>query len=104
MKLFGYLKSREFLGTIILIVAVSLLLIFALGKWLNYHTKHDERIAVPDLEQLSLEETETKLSAVSLRYVVIDSATYNPKYPPKSVIEQNPAAGDLVKENRKTGR
>lgn len=101
MKLFGYLKSREFLGTIILIVAVSLLLIFALGKWLNYHTKHDERIAVPDLEQLSLEETETKLSAVSLRYVVIDSATYNPKYPPKSVIEQNPAAGDLVKENRK---
>ena len=33
--------------------------------------------------------------------MVIDSASFNPKYPPKSVIEQNPAAGDFVKENRK---
>ncbi len=51
--------------------------------------------------KLSLEETEKKLSDLSLRYVVIDSASFNPKYPPKSVIEQNPVAGDFVKENRK---
>lgn len=101
MSLLGYLKSKEFLRTVILIVAVSLILLFALGRWLNYHTKHDERIAVPNLEQLSLEETEKELAAVNLRYVVIDSASYNPKYPAKSVIEQNPAAGQYVKENRK---
>jgi beta-lactam-binding protein with PASTA domain len=101
MGLFSYLKSKEFLRTVILIVAVSFLLLFALGKWLGYHTKHDERIAVPNLEKLSLEETENKLSELRLRYVIIDSASYNPKYPPKSVIEQNPEAGEYVKENRK---
>jgi beta-lactam-binding protein with PASTA domain len=101
MGLFGYLRSKEFLRTVILVVAVSLILLFALGKWLNYHTRHDERIAVPSLEKLSLEETERKLSEVNLRYVIIDSASYNPKYPAKSVIEQNPAAGEYVKENRK---
>ncbi len=101
MGIFGYVKSKEFLRTVILIVAVSFLLIFLLGKWLNYHTKHDQRVAVPNLEKLSLEDTEEKLTTLSLRYVVIDSASFNPKFPPKSVIEQNPAAGDFVKENRK---
>lgn len=101
MSLFGYLKSKEFLRTAILVVAVSFLLIFAQGRWLNYHTNHDERIAVPNLEKLSLEETEQKLAEHKLRYIVIDSASYNPKFPPKSVIEQNPEAGAFVKENRK---
>ena len=32
---------------------------------------------------------------------MIDSASFNPKFPPKSVIEQNPLPGDFVKENRK---
>ena len=36
-----------------------------------------------------------------MNYVVIDSASFNPKFPPKSVIEQNPVPGDFVKENRK---
>ena len=76
MSLFGYLKSKEFLRTAILVVAVSFLLIFMLGKWLNYHTKHDERIAVPNLEKLSLEETEKKLADLNLRFVVIDSASF----------------------------
>jgi len=50
---------------------------------------------------LSLEETEKLLEESNLNYVVIDSASFNPKFPPKSVIEQNPLAGDFVKENRK---
>ena len=67
----------------------------------DYHTKHDERIAVPNLEKLSLAETEKILEESKLNYVVIDSASFNPKFPPKSVIEQNPLPGDFVKENRK---
>ncbi len=101
MNLLQYLKSKEFLRTIILIVAFSLIIVFSLMKWLAYHTKHDERIAVPNLEMLSLEETEKKLEEYNLNFVVIDSASFNPKFPPKSVIEQNPLAGDYVKENRK---
>jgi beta-lactam-binding protein with PASTA domain len=101
MNLLQYLKSKEFLRTIILAFAFSLLLIFALIKWLSYHTKHDEKIAVPNLEKLSLAETEKILEEYKLNYVVIDSASFNPKFPPKSVIEQNPLPGDYVKENRK---
>ena len=88
MNLLQYVKSKEFLRTIILAFAFSLLLIFALIKWLGYHTKHDERIAVPNLEKLSLAETEKILEEYKLNYVVIDSASFNPKLPPKSVIEQ----------------
>ena len=44
MGLFSYLKSKEFLRTVILIVAVSFVLLFALGKWLGYHTKHVDTI------------------------------------------------------------
>ncbi len=101
MNLLQYLKSKEFLRTIILVIAISLLLVFALVKWLSYHTKHDEMITVPNLEKLSLAESYKILTESKLNYVVIDSASFNPKFPPKSVIEQNPLPGDFVKENRK---
>ncbi len=101
MNLIQYIKSKEFLRTLIMILVLVIILIFVLSKWMGYHTKHDERIKVPNLEQLSLEDTEKALTEVKLNFVVIDSASFNPKFPPKSVIEQNPTAGDFVKENRK---
>lgn len=101
MSLLQYIKSKEFLRTMILVLAISLILVFGLARWLKYHTKHDEKIQVPLLEKLSLAETEKILEEFNLRYVVIDSASFNPKFPPKSVIEQDPRPGDFVKENRK---
>jgi beta-lactam-binding protein with PASTA domain len=101
MNIIKYVKSKEFLRTIITIGAIILILIFGLMKWLNYHTKHNNKIAVPNLEQLSLIDAEKSLDKLSLSFIVIDSASFNPKFPPKSVIEQNPIAGDFVKENRK---
>ncbi len=99
--MFQYIKSKEFLRTIISIIVIVLLLIFGLMKWLNYHTKHDKKIEVPNLDKLTLDKTEKVLQKINLNFIVIDSASFNPKYPPKSVIEQNPVAGDFVKENRK---
>lgn len=101
MGILKYIKSKEFIRTIITIVVVVIISIFGLMKWLNYHTKHDQKINVPNLEQLTLDETEKVLKNLNLSYVVIDSASFNPKFPPRSVIEQNPVAGDFVKENRK---
>ncbi len=101
MNLFTYLKSKEFLRTLITVVVIVIILIFGLTKWLDYFTKHDEKIKVPNLEKLSLVDTENALNLANLNYVVIDSASFNPKFPPNSVIEQNPMAGDFVKENRK---
>jgi hypothetical protein len=101
MNLLPYLKSKEFLRTVILIIAISLILVFGLAKWLKFHTKHNERIQVPNLEMSSLAETEKVLEELNLRFVVIDSTSFNPDFPPKSVVEQNPLPGEFVKENRK---
>jgi len=101
MKILKYLKSKEFLRTIIFIVVVVIILIFGLSKWMHYYTKHDQKIEVPQLEKLSTAEAEKILSDTNLTFYVLDSASFNPKYPPRSVISQNPTAGDFVKENRK---
>ncbi len=101
MGFFRYILSKEFLITIISIFAIIFLMIFGLGSWLNFYTHHDEKIEVPNLEKMSLFETNRELYKSNLVFVVIDSASFNPDYPPKSVIEQNPEPGDFVKENRK---
>lgn len=101
MGIFQYLKSKEFFANVLLIFAISVLLIFALGRWLKSYTHHSERIMVPDLQKLSIEETDLELQQLDLSFVVIDSSNFNPDYPPKSVIEQDPEAGSYVKEKRK---
>ncbi len=50
---------------------------------------------------MSLNEVESILEDLDLKLYVIDSASYNPDYPKKSVIDQDPEPGDFVKENRK---
>ncbi len=96
-----YFKSKEFLVSIMAIVVISILLVFGLMQWMDTYTHHDEKIEVPDLSKLSIDETLEILDNKKLSFVVIDSASFNPKYPPKSVIEQDPEAGSYVKENRK---
>jgi beta-lactam-binding protein with PASTA domain len=41
------------------------------------------------------------LDESDLRFEVVDSANYNPDYPRFSIIEQDPPAGNQVKQNRK---
>lgn len=70
-------------------------------RWLDSTTNHDQRIVVPSLSKKTLDEVKLILEEHSLRFEVQDSANFNPEYPRFSVIEQNPAAGNMVKENRK---
>lgn len=86
------------MGTIIIIVVVA---VFGLTRWLNYTTHHDEKIPVPSLDSLSLNDVTKILDSLHLKAVVIDSANFNPNYPKLSVLEQTPIAGDFVKEYRK---
>jgi beta-lactam-binding protein with PASTA domain len=75
--------------------------VFIVFKWLDISTHHNEKIEVPDLKKMSLTDVEITLEDLDLNFVVIDSASYNPNYPKKSVIDQSPDAGDFVKEDRK---
>lgn len=101
MGFFKFIFSKTFLKQLLLAVIVTFILGFLLIKWLDSATQHGKTVNVPDLAKLQLDEADQKLKEYGLRYVVLDSANYNPDYPSYSVIEQTPTVGSKVKENRK---
>lgn len=101
MSFFQFIKSKSFFIQVGIAITGFLLFIFMLQWWLGHSTNHDQKIQVPDLNKMSLSSVETTLKELNLDYIVIDSASYNPSYPKRSVIEQTPEAGDFVKERRK---
>ena len=101
MSLIQFLKSKAFFKQIGIAVVSVLAFVFILKWWFGFTTNHDQKIQVPQLERMELSEVIETLKELDLDYIVIDSASYNPSYPSKSVIEQNPEGGAFVKENRK---
>ncbi|MDR6301511.1 PASTA domain-containing protein [Mesonia maritima] len=101
MSFFKFIFSKKFLLQLVIAALVVVILGFLSAQWLNYTTNHDQRIKVPDLSRLSLDVVDKKLEEMNLRREILDSANYNPDYPRYAVIEQVPAAGKQVKENRK---
>lgn len=98
---FNFLRSRVFLIQLGLALLVSVLLVFLALRWLNGSTNHGEFVEVPDFSKMSVPDMRKSVEAAGLRYEVLDSANFNPDYPRFSIIEQNPPAGNKVKENRK---
>ena len=83
----------------VLVVAAGLVLAFFFW-YLPWTTHHGETIAVPKVTGMTLGRVGGFLEERSLRYVVQDSV-YDPDQPPLTVLQQDPAPGDRVKENRK---
>ena len=86
-----------------LIIAVIAIVVISFGilMWLDSSTHHDQKIRVPNLAKMTLDDVEIKLTDLELRFEILDSSNYNPDFPKYSVIEQIPKAGKFVKENRK---
>jgi beta-lactam-binding protein with PASTA domain len=101
MSLVKFLKSKTFFVQIAIAIVCLFLFVFGLKFWLGVTTNHNQKIQVPNLQKLTLVEVERTLKELDLDYRIIDSASFNPAYPKKSVIEQTPEAGDFVKEKRK---
>jgi beta-lactam-binding protein with PASTA domain len=97
----NFLGSRQFLIQLGLAAVVLVLLVFAVLQWLKSSTHHGDFVEVPDLAKLSVTEMRDVLDEADLRFEVVDSANFNPDYPRFSIIEQNPPAGNKVKQNRK---
>jgi beta-lactam-binding protein with PASTA domain len=98
---FNFLRSKILLINLGLAVLVVIVLCLLTLQWLKSSTRHGEFVEVPDLAKLSVSEMRTAIERSNLRYEVVDSADFNPDYPRFSIIEQNPGAGNKVKENRK---
>ncbi|MGJ8685021.1 MAG: PASTA domain-containing protein [Nonlabens sp.] len=100
MSFIKFLFTKTFLKHLLLAAGLIVALCFLYLFWLSYYTNHGQKIEVPNLAKLSLVEVDEKLEELDLRRKLIDSSSYNPEFPPRSVIEQDPAAGKFVKENR----
>ena len=97
MSIFQFIKSKVFVKQLILALVAFLFFCFLVIQWLRITTNHSQKIEVPNLAKMSISDAENALETLDLEFVVIDSANYNPDYPPKSIIEQSPEAGQFVK-------
>ena len=101
MSFIKFITSKVFFKQILLAVITIVILGFLVLKWLDFTTNHGEFVIVPDLKGKSMKTAQIELNDKTLELKIQDSANYNPKYPKFSVIDQQPAAGEQVKENRK---
>ncbi len=100
MSIVKFLLSKVFWKQVAFAIIGVGLLVFLVFQYLRITTNHNQKIEVPDLSKQPIDLVEKTLEEYNLRYIVRDSASYNPDYPKKSVIRQNPEPGDIVKENR----
>lgn len=100
MNFFRFMFTKTFWIQVVLAVVLVFVLCLGYLYWLDWYTNHDQRIEVPSLEKLTLSQANTELEELDLRSKVIDSSGFNPEFPPRTIIEQNPKAGKFVKENR----
>jgi len=101
MSIVKFLTSKVFLKQLGLAIVAILVLSFFILKWLKITTNHNEFETVPELKGKTIEVAKMELEDNDLVMEIQDSANYNPKYPKFSVIDQDPASGAKVKENRK---
>lgn len=101
MTFLKFLFTKLFLKQLLIAFIAIIVLILVILWWLKLSTNHNQKIEVPDLAKMSLNDVEEKLDDLDLRFEILDSANYNPDYPKYSVIEQIPNAGKFVKEDRK---
>ena len=98
---FKFIFSKVFVKQLIYLAVFIIIGLFIFNFWLKSTTNHNEYITVPDLAKYNIEHVKRTLDEQKLQFIVKDSANFNPKYPPFSVINQQPNAGEKVKEGRK---
>ncbi|WP_185870415.1 PASTA domain-containing protein [Blattabacterium cuenoti] len=68
-------------------------------KWVDFYTKHGSYVVVPNLRDLTLDQSIDLLKKLGLKYDV-DTSRYDPYFKPYQVISFSPEAGDHVKIGR----
>ena len=101
MFLIRYLFSKSFLKNIFFIAVFLTFFLFALLIFLNVFTRNNQSIEVPNLVGKSIIEFEKKLSEMDLKYMIVDTANFNPNFNIGSVLDQEPNAGAMVKGGRR---
>lgn len=101
IRLWAYIRSREGLAFIGMLVALGLLsYLFFISVLLPWLTRQGEEYKLPSLVGRPLATVQRSLDAAGFLPVVLDSQ-YVPDKPPHIVLLQDPPAGTRVKKGRK---
>lgn len=95
-----FFKKHPVLRHIVYIILTAILLIIIVGVSLGIYTNHDGRLSVPDVCGLRVESAAKLLEGKGLLYDVVDSV-YTKEVPKGYIVEQDPVAGSIVKQDRK---
>ena len=98
-EFFSFKTNKYFWLNLIAMMAVVILLLFGVLKWLDVYTRHGEAVVVPAVKGMTVGEAEMLLRNHGLVCVVSDS-NYVKNKPAGSILELNPSAGQKVKEGR----
>ena len=101
MKLFKFIISRVFFKNIFYIICVTLFVGFLIFFGLGFVTQHKNYVKVPKFFGLNISKAIESAKSEYLNIVILDSAKFNPNYPPLTVLEQFPYQGKEVKKGRK---
>lgn len=99
-KLGTIVTSKSVWINLLIVVVLFVVLVFATLQYLKSYTDHGESVTVPTLIGMQLEEAQEFVADKSIHLFVMDSI-YNPELKPGEIINQNPATGSKVKEDRR---
>ncbi len=100
MKFFKFLRSKVFFKNLGIAMVLTIVLIFAVFVWLHLFTQHGRTRPIPDFYGFTPTEAEELAGDRKLRVEIVDSV-YNINAERGTVVEQNPAAGKMVKKKRR---
>lgn len=89
---------KSILLNLAIIIALAVLILFIFFSSLKSITRHGESISVPDVTGMSSSAAMTKISALGLQPVILDTVFYD-TLAPLSIVTQTPAASSKVKED-----
>jgi D-alanine-D-alanine ligase len=95
-----YLKSNVFLKQLLFIVGLFITIIFVIQMVLMVYTNHGQKIEMPKLVGLEIENATDKADDLSFEIIVNDSIFVVGKKG-GIITDQNPKPGSMVKEDRK---
>lgn len=98
--LIRFLKSRFFWINLLIIFTLIISSVGLVYKWLDNYTDHGNSVSVPDLHGMNIKKIEQFLRAKNLTFKIADSSAYNLDMKPGTVVEQDPAPDEKVKEGR----
>ena len=101
MNFLRFLFSKPFFKQLLYLGLGMLGLFWVTSLTLQWITRHQEYLQVPNLEGIPIAELPALMEEENLRFEIIDSTRFVPSLPPLSVIDHLPGAGSEVKKNRK---